>query len=866
MNVKRVLAGAIVLIGLLALPGSASALSFLPSPGGPITLPSVDDTLNSFAVADLDGNGNDDIVAVGNSEKIFVFLARNDGSGFDPAADSPFGSDSTLDYFDYVHAANFGGDSAVDVLVGNTTRLELFIGQGNGSFPETPSTSYTAQSGYEFASSSGNDPSSVADVNGDGNPDFISGSRDHTLTVLLGSGAPSGYFSLAPGTPYNIPTPNLHLNDGFVETTLGDFDGDDELDVAMIQRATPGSGVSPDGIYTAYGTGTGEFTVEQANPLVDPLAGENLQDVAAINLTGSGPDDLAYTVTSEVPQVNLLKTMVGSNLGGLVPNGSSEPSVDFWDETAPARLAVADIDGDSHDDIFTGLRQLKRIATVLSDGADGIDLSDDYPFYLPPIGELTYYMNSLVAGDFNGDGYPDIASGTGHNSPTVARGINVLLSKAEPELSTNEMDFEVTSPGSTSATQTLTITNHGAPPLQFDEIELEGSGADQFDIVSDTCDSDLEAGESCLVTVAFEPAVHGDFSANLAVVFGDGAGAATPSLTGSTPPDASPSPTTVEFGEVISGYEPGASTLPVTITSVGGAPVELADPVIDGFDAQYFSLVSPDACDGTLAPTETCTLQVRFAPGADIGGFLEAQINFDETNDPTPTEIQLEGYGRQAEYTIDPATHDFGQVALGTAGGPVAKTFTLTSAGQGDLPVNGASITGPDAASFSLASDNCPALLEPMDTCSFQVTFDPNSGSAGARNASLDVDLFSSTDEPPSVPLTGTAALPGSPKLSLKLKAAKKVKAGKKLAVTATVRNAGKANSGPIVLKAKAPGKVARKVPPIRIKVLPFGKSAVRKFRIPVKKSARGSFKVTVTMTHAGRAKAGKSGAVKVSR
>ena len=104
------------------------------------------------------------------------------------------------------------------------------------------------------------------------------------------------------------------------------------------------------------------------------------------------------------------------------------------------------------------------------------------------------------------------------------------------------------------------------------------------------------------------------------------------------------------------------------------------------------------------------------------------------------------------------------------------------------------------------------------------------------------------------------------PKLGLTVKSAKRVKAGRKLLVTVRLRNTGDQKSGVIVLKATGPRKSTGKAKARKIKSVAYGKSVVHRFRVPVKRNAKGRFKVKVTVTHKGKSISRQTGKVRIQK
>jgi hypothetical protein len=122
--------------------------------------------------------------------------------------------------------------------------------------------------------------------------------------------------------------------------------------------------------------------------------------------------------------------------------------------------------------------------------------------------------------------------------------------------------------GSTSAVQTLTLSNAGNAALPITSIHVAGANASDFVVGSNTCGTSLAAGSSCTIGIAFKPAVTRSESASLTVVDSVGTQSAALTGTGATvvPPDFTLTGTP--------GSEAGARGMPVRFTLLLGS----ADP------------------------------------------------------------------------------------------------------------------------------------------------------------------------------------------------------------------------------------------------------------------------------------------------
>jgi hypothetical protein len=97
------------------------------------------------------------------------------------------------------------------------------------------------------------------------------------------------------------------------------------------------------------------------------------------------------------------------------------------------------------------------------------------------------------------------------------------------------------------------------------------------------------------------------------------------------------------------------------------------------------------------------------------------------------------------EIFIDPSSHDFGIVEVGTVSTPLS--FTISNTGNADLVIGRIALTGPDATEFFTQNDTCSEqTLTPAQTCTIEAIFAPTS--PGAKFSNL---LIPSND--PEIPL-----------------------------------------------------------------------------------------------------------------
>src|SRR3954452_14325467 len=108
--------------------------------------------------------------------------------------------------------------------------------------------------------------------------------------------------------------------------------------------------------------------------------------------------------------------------------------------------------------------------------------------------------------------------------------------------------------------------------------------------------------------------------------------------------------------------------------------------------------------------------------------------------------------------SASPSPVNFGGVAAGASS--AAKSVTVSNLAPTAVTPGAATITGPNAAEFSIGNDGCSGQATAQDTsCQISVTFNPAATSSGPRSATLTVphNAFGTSLQ---VPLSGTATSP----------------------------------------------------------------------------------------------------------
>jgi len=301
----------------------------------------------------------------------------------------------------------------------------------------------------------------------------------------------------------------------------------------------------------------------------------------------------------------------------------------------------------------------------------------------------------------------------------------------------------------TSAAQSVTLSNNGTAALTISSITIAGTNANNFARTT-TCGATLAAGATCTISVTFTPTAAGARTASVAIATNAPANPTlSVALTGTgTAPIAGVSPLSLTFGNQAIGVTSAGQM--VTLSNTGTANLTVNSITITGANAGDFAELN--GCGTLLVAGGTCSAFVTFRPTA--GGARAASLTF-STNDaahPTLT-VGLSGTGTGARVT--PTSLAFGNQALNT--NSATQSVTLTNLGTTSLTGIAISLTGANASSFRIASNNCRATLAAGATCTIGIRFRPTA--VGAMAAALSI-TDSDPTSPQTVQLSGTGTGP----------------------------------------------------------------------------------------------------------
>ena len=302
-------------------------------------------------------------------------------------------------------------------------------------------------------------------------------------------------------------------------------------------------------------------------------------------------------------------------------------------------------------------------------------------------------------------------------------------------LSSTTIAFNAQAVGTTSAAQTLTLTNNDGSTVTVGSVQINGS---EFSLTNG-CGATLNAGANCTVTITFTPSAIGTRTGALQI--NDNA---------SNGPHVVPLSGTGGFGQVLD-LQPPNITFPLVLVGTSAAVTMTlanngAGTVTVSGVAATGDFSSTTTCAGALAAASTCAITIQFSPTAAGNRTGTVTVSDDAPGNPHTATLAGTGYARGPLVSLVHSSLAFGGQAVGSTSAPATAQFM--NIGTDALSISGISTT-PEFAQ----TNSCGAALAPQAICTMSVTFNP--AAAGTRTGTLTI-----RDNAPggfqSITLTGT--------------------------------------------------------------------------------------------------------------
>lgn len=309
-----------------------------------------------------------------------------------------------------------------------------------------------------------------------------------------------------------------------------------------------------------------------------------------------------------------------------------------------------------------------------------------------------------------------------------------------------ELDFGSLAVGSTSSSQTFSVSDTGDSPayLSFAFPVGPTSGGNRSDFSSSGFIATVKTGTPYTsYPYAFAPTGLGNRNATVSVtdsrtgmvvgtylLTGTGIGTLYASL--------SAMPASLTFGSTVMGV--ASPAMAVTITNGGNSAATLGTVSFSGTNASDFSQTT--TCGATLAASASCSFSVTFTPGGV--GSRSANLLIASNDVLSPLTIPLSGTGNPVPtMTLTPSTLTFYERG-------VAQPVTLANSGTAPVTISALNLS----ANYT-QTNNCPSTLAAGNSCTISIS--AATGSVGTFSGTLTV-VDSDTVDTQTVTLTSSVA------------------------------------------------------------------------------------------------------------
>lgn len=686
-----------------------------------------------IAVADFNGDGPLDVaIANSGSNTVSVLAGKGDGT-LEHVVQYPLGDGAAIS----IATGDFNRDNKPDLAVTNQDcnpncqpgPVSILLGNGDGSFE--PHVDYPTGVG----------PTSVitGDFNKDGILDLaLANYTANTVSILLGNG--DGTFR---------PHVDYVTGQGPLAVTTGDFNNDGKPDLAL----------AVDALFAVAGVllGNGDGTLR---PVESYSVGRLPKAAAVGDFNGDGKLDLAVANKND----NTVSILLGNG------DGTFQSQVAYPVGNGPCSIVVADLNADGKLDLATANQFEGSVSVLIGNGDGTFKAQVKYPAGAVSLG--------ITQGDFNSDGKPDLAvangqsgsvsilpgngdgtfqphvdyatgsntypaavteadfTGAGGRDLAVATevGVSVVLNSPVMAVFPRQLIFASQDVGTTSASQTVSLTNPSSEPLLIESTAASGDFAQ-----TNTCGASLVIGASCTVTVTFTPAAAGTRTGTLTLTDAAASSPQRVSLTGTgsaNGPGAALSPTNLTFGSQAVGTTSAPQA--VTLNNSGNAALSITSISTSGDFSQT------NNCGSSVATGANCAINVTFTPTA--AGTRSGTLTVSDNAAGGPQTVSLSGAANVPVANLSPASLTFPSQALNSTSS--AQTVTLSNTGGAALNLTSITASGDFA-----QTNTCGASLTSGAHCAVNVTFTP--AATGTRTGTISIS-DNASGSPHTVSLKGT--------------------------------------------------------------------------------------------------------------
>ncbi len=296
--------------------------------------------------------------------------------------------------------------------------------------------------------------------------------------------------------------------------------------------------------------------------------------------------------------------------------------------------------------------------------------------------------------------------------------------------------------GTISAAQFYTVTNTGSTQILMQAPSVSGefsnaAGSDCWSLPGQSEPGILLPTQSCSLAVQFVPPIYTSYGAKAGSIsvnyFGSSGFTSSPGPTLSGNVVHAPIPqlwvgSPVNFGSVVSQTYSAPYSLELYNAGYGPLLISGVTPMA-GWNGEF--IIYGNSCPASLPIGASCFLTLYYLPSTI--GAISQSLQIDSNSPGSPHIVTLTGTGViPGTLTSNYTTLTYPTQPFGVSS--VSQTFTLSNTGGAPLSINGITANRFD---YVVTANTCPAMLQPLQTCTVSVSFTPYG--AGNRNGTISI-------------------------------------------------------------------------------------------------------------------------------
>lgn len=324
------------------------------------------------------------------------------------------------------------------------------------------------------------------------------------------------------------------------------------------------------------------------------------------------------------------------------------------------------------------------------------------------------------------------------NSRSVSKSFALQLNAAVPTLNINPTNIAFGNVQvNTAATQSVSLSSTGTAPVTINSPTLTGTG---FSLSGASFPATLNPGQVTTLTLQFDPATVGTAAGQLSIGSNSSSGSSAVISLAGTGTAAPAALSTLSCGtSSITGSGTDACTVTLTSAAASG-----------DLSVALWSSNTAVTVPATVTIPANATSAGFTATVSSVG--TAQTVTLTATSGSISKDFALQLKPAVSTLSINATSVAFGNVQLNNA---ATQSVTLTSTGTAPVTINSATLSG---TGFLLSGASFPATLNPGQTATLEVQFDPTA--AGVATGQLVVSSNSSTSTTASIGLSGTGIVP----------------------------------------------------------------------------------------------------------